>query len=203
MRCFPSGPARTDAGPYKPIGWLLILRCVFLSLTRFSPLHAHRQGHIHIYNTHGNTHTRTHTPCTCNIHRHVTTHTHTSSRRFLPSLLVRSLAAGVLQAQLLRCEAPPFPLEWESGIEVLTKDTLHPCTPRVSPGHLGGMFSPVFTISTFGPSRSSSWWLLSWSLSRSCCGSLLSQTCPGNAHAVMEGGERCSGDLPSCSPPGH
>ena len=57
MRCFPSGPRPKDAGPYKPIGWLLISRCVFLSLTRFSPLHTHRQGHIHIYNTRGNTHT--------------------------------------------------------------------------------------------------------------------------------------------------
>lgn len=75
MRCFPSGPVPKDAGPYKPIGWLLISRCVFLTLTRFSPLHTHRQGHIHIYNTRGNTHT--HAPYTRNIHRHVTTHTHT------------------------------------------------------------------------------------------------------------------------------
>lgn len=75
MRCFPSGPAWTDAGPYKPIGWLLILRCVFLSLTHFSPLHAHRQGHIHIYNTHGNTHAHTHHIHVTYITRHYT-HTH-------------------------------------------------------------------------------------------------------------------------------
>lgn len=159
MRCFPSGPVPKDAGPYKPIGWLLISRCVFLTLTRFSPLHTHRQGHIHIYNTRGNTHT--HVPYTRNIHRHVTTHTHTSSRRFLALLLVHSLAAVFLQAQLPRCEAPPLPLEWESGIEVLTKDTFHPWTPWVLPGHPGGMFSAVFKISTFGPSRNSSWWFLS------------------------------------------
>ena len=75
MRCFPSGPVRMDAGPYKPIGWLLISRCVFLSLTRFSPLHAHRQGHIHIYDTHGNT-------LTHHIHvTHIDTSLHTHTQR--------------------------------------------------------------------------------------------------------------------------
>lgn len=125
--------------------------------TFFTTTCTQTRPHTHIRHTRQHTHT----PYTFNTHRHVTTHTHTASRRFLPLLLVRSLAAGVLQAQLPGCEAPPFPLEWESGIEVLTKDMFHPCTPRVFPGHRGGMFSPIFTVSTFGPSSNSSWWLLS------------------------------------------
>ena len=127
--------------------------------TFFTTTYTQTRPHTHIQHTWQHTHT--HVPYTRNIHRHVTTHTHTSSRRFLALLLVHSLAAVFLQAQLPRCEAPPLPLEWESGIEVLTKDTFHPWTPWVLPGHPGGMFSAVFKISTFGPSRNSSWWFLS------------------------------------------
>lgn len=126
---------RTDAGPYKPIGWLLTLRC--LSLTHFSPLHAHRQGHTHI---HTRQHTRTHTPYTCNIHN-TSLHTHTHPLEIF-TLTTGPLPCCWRSKPSSSGAKPSLSPGGKSGIEVLTKDTLHPAPPECSLDILGECSHP-------------------------------------------------------------